>query len=65
MQLNLDNSAYKIIDKRSMDYVDENLFETDEYQILKMLYYNRIDIIKGIDLTKQKYRMHNLSLLIF
>ena len=31
MQLNLDNSAYKIIDKRSMDYVDENLFETDEY----------------------------------
>ena len=26
----LDNSAYKVIDKRMTDYLDNNLFETDE-----------------------------------
>ena len=26
----LDNCAYKIIDKRMTDYLDDNLFETDE-----------------------------------
>ena len=31
------------------DYLDENLFED---QILKMLYYNRIDVREGTDLTK-------------
>ena len=31
------------------DYLDENLFED---QILKMLYYNRIDVREGTDPTK-------------
>ena len=30
LQVYLDNSAYKIIDKRMTDYLDDNGFETDE-----------------------------------
>ena len=34
------------------DYLDHNIFETDEDYILKMLYYDKIDISEGIDTTK-------------
>ena len=50
-QVYLDNCAYKIIDKEMADYIDDNLFEIDEYQILQIIYYKRIDISKGIGLT--------------
>ena len=30
LQVYLDNCAYKIVDKQEIDYLDENLFETDE-----------------------------------
>ena len=30
LQVYLDNCAYKIMDKQMRDYVDDNLFETDE-----------------------------------
>ena len=29
LQVHLDNSAYKVTDKRMIDYFDDNLFETD------------------------------------
>ena len=42
-----------------LDYLDDNLFETDEDQffdfdkwMLKILYYDRINISEGIDPTK-------------
>ena len=35
-----------------IDSLDDNLFETDEDQIIKMVYHNRIDISKGIDPLK-------------
>ena len=41
------NCAYKIVNKQMTDYLDENLFE--DY-ILEKLYYDRIDISKGIDI---------------
>ena len=44
----LDNCAYKILDKRMIDYLGENPFETDEKQVLQMLYYDRTDISEGI-----------------
>ena len=34
------------------DYLDDNLFETDENQNLQMLHYDRIDICKITDSTK-------------
>ena len=41
------------------DYLDDNLFETDEdqffdfdKQVLQILYYDRIDLSKGIDPAK-------------
>ena len=51
LQVYLDNCAYKIIDKELADYIDDNFFEIDEYQILQIIYYKRIDISKGIGLT--------------
>ena len=42
----------QIIDKQMTDYLDHNIFETDEDYILKMLYYDKIDISEGIDTTK-------------
>ena len=30
LQVYLDNCAYKIVDKQGIDYLDENLFESDE-----------------------------------
>ena len=49
IQAYLDNCVYKIVNKQMTDYLDENLFED---QILKMLYYDRIDISEGIDPAK-------------
>ena len=44
MHVYLNNCAYKVVNKQMTNYLDENLFED---QILKMLYYDRIDINKG------------------
>ena len=49
LRVYLDNYAYKILKKQMADYLDKNLFED---QILKMLYYDRIDISEGIDFAK-------------
>ena len=35
-----------------IDYFDNNLFETDEDWVLYILYYDRIDLSKGIDVAK-------------
>ena len=43
LQLFLDNCSYKIVNKQTTDYLDENLFEN---------YYHRINISEGIDLAK-------------
>ena len=52
LRVYLDNCAYKIVDKQMIDYFDNNLFETDEDWVLYILYYDRIDLSKGIDATK-------------
>ena len=31
LQVYLDNCAYKIVDKQMIDYLGDNLFETDKY----------------------------------
>ena len=43
MQVKLDNCAYKIVNKQLKDIL---------MNILQMLYYDRVDISEGIDLTK-------------
>ena len=48
----IDNCAYNTANKQMADYLDDNLFETFLYQILQMLYYNKIDVNKEIDPTK-------------
>ena len=49
LELYLDNFAYKVVNKQMTDYLGENLFKD---KILEMLYYDRVDINKGIDLAK-------------
>ena len=49
LQVYLDNCAHKIANKQMTDYLDNNLSEDE---ILQMLYYDRIDISKGINLAK-------------
>ena len=44
----LENCVYKIVNKQMADYLDENIFE--DYT-LWMMYYDRNDISKGIDLA--------------
>ena len=48
LEVYLDNRAFKVANKKMTDYLDDNLFID---QILKMLYYDRIDLSEGIDLT--------------
>ena len=31
LKVQLDNCAYKIVDKQMIDYPDDNLFETDDF----------------------------------
>ena len=68
MQVYLDNCAYEIVDKQIANYLDENLFETDENQIfdfdkwaLKSLYYDRIKLSEGIDPAKNNNRKEYIA----
>ena len=48
-QVYLENFASEIVNKKMTDYLDGNFFED---QILQMLYYDRIDITKRINLSR-------------
>ena len=53
-QVHLDNCAQKIIDKRMINYLDENPFETDESYVLMSRSYKcctTIELIKAKELT--------------
>ena len=60
MQVYLDNCIYKIVNKKTIDVLDDNLFETDEDQFFfilinecyKCCYYDKIDKSEGIDPDK-------------
>ena len=58
LQVYLDNCANKIVNKQMTDCLDHSLFED---QILKILYYDRLDISKGIDLAKSSNNKERMS----
>ena len=53
----LNNCAYKVVDKQMIDYLDDNLFETDKDQLFyfnngSYKCYDRIDISESTDLAE-------------
>ena len=47
------NCAFKIANKQTTDYLEDNLFE---HWILEILYYDKSDKKKGIDFAKTNFR---------
>ena len=58
LQIYLDNCANEIINQQMAGHLDHSLLED---QILKILYYDRLDISKGIDLAKSSNNKERMS----
>ena len=53
LEVYLDNCAFKIANKQTTDYLEDNLFE---HWILEILYYDKTDKKQGTDFAKSNFR---------